>query len=79
MECSTKEEVPSVVPSIHWKQVNKSAVRVTWREPAKANGLLKNYTISYTKNEDKDLPVSAWTSLAVPGNRYSAEVIYLFF
>lgn len=57
---------------VNWKALNKTTVRVTWKEPLIKNGLITNFTVSYT--EDFSLPVSLWAVKVVPGNKYSAEV-----
>ncbi|GLG97730.1 Tyrosine-protein phosphatase Lar [Gryllus bimaculatus] len=75
LECRTMEDVPSVVRDVQCKPLNSSTLRVTWKEPTQANGIISGYTVLYT--EDAALPIDKWREHKVPGNRFSTEVIEL--
>jgi hypothetical protein len=37
--------VPSAVLDVQWSPLNSSTVRVSWKEPQRSNGVIKNYEI----------------------------------
>ncbi|XP_033606589.1 protogenin isoform X2 [Cryptotermes secundus] len=45
VECHTLEDVPSAVLDVQWSPLNSSTVRISWKEPQRSNGVIKNYEL----------------------------------
>lgn len=37
--------VPSAVLDVQWSPLNSSTVRISWKEPQRSNGVIKNYEL----------------------------------
>nr|XP_018899616.1 PREDICTED: protogenin-like [Bemisia tabaci] len=72
LEVKTKEDLPGHVQNVDFKVLNKSSVRLSWRKPNYANGIIVRYLISYLQD-----PTGPWRNLSVPGNLSSTDVIGL--
>ncbi|XP_066994863.2 protogenin [Anabrus simplex] len=75
VECHTMEDVPGVVQDVQWKPLNKTSIRVSWKEPVHTNGIINSYLVSIT--QDTSQPATEWKQQRVPGSQSNTELVGL--